>query len=1082
MGGGVLAAELGSTVHEHGGMAMRRTLGILAAGALVAAGLVAQPNLIGPVAAQTGAANPGVPVPDGAVSAGDAVGYVDDTLLSPSGDEVFLLRPANAAQTARIEGRDSATGSVRVVVDESAAFVPERLWAISEDGATLLVTARLPAVNSPFGQDQLFFVDAASGSTTQITPTTSDISSHGIRRATMNDDATRVVFESNHDHVAGAPNATQFAWSPGTVSAIVRTDGSFIRWAIALGDGRAMLETSLDADSVTIRDLDAGTEVDVALPEAFPTEDFRYYPDDVVASADGSVLSWARGGRAFVWDRDTNDSGVLDEPGHSQVFDASRATAAYYGQWADKPAVARDGSVVAFAATGPAEFNCTAASSQPTNIAVATSPNDFVGGVGIAAWDRDTRRVNYVAEISADGYEAPRCAGLPTIALTSDGTSFATQTNDDLSTSGLPESNRAWTAPITAMPSRDVHLTFTHAVECHQETGGVDPVLCPGGGLDGAGNDGDLYTQTWIGDAAPVETDLDNRNDFGDIEEGQFITVTGQVVDVLPAFPIFVGLWDRDDNADDPADVSSNNDQLISSITYEPSTGAWTADGEDGQAWLRGDGDTEHNTNGGHPTLLGFDISTLEPSTYHTATDGDADGDGLLDGWEINGLTVIDTNSDNPVTDTTPTTYTVIDPAWNAADPTTPDIFIENDWISDGTTVAVPVYNPRNGNTYSEIVEAFALAPTPINLWIDTGNLTDGTTYATPIGLFTPPVGDHGIDLGGGNQVTIGVAPLDHIDQICDVHSGDFYDIKDEHFDSNRRWAFRYALNGTASIFAGADLETRDDGSTYRTCHRGGQAEIGGNDILTLRSDAVVMMHELGHSLNLRHGGDSNTHCKPNYVSVMNYVYDRGRGLPQDDGRFVLDYSPARYASGTRSALMASLDESNLSELVPFDASNTEHRIRYSDGEGNTDTRRADANPDYSGDRDDPPFEAGTTSVNRQEDLVSSCDDGSESEVLTDHDDWAAATIPFRNGGDYDDAGLETPDEIGYVELDEDIDAGIAVANRADIALEATIESADAGTADVLASVHSVDTTSVVGPSVSIELSTGVTLASTPPE
>lgn len=35
--------------------------------------------------------------------------------------------------------------------------------------------------------------------------------------------------------------------------------------------------------------------------------------------------------------------------------------------------------------------------------------------------------------------------------------------------------------------------------------------------------------------------------------------------------------------------------------------------------------------------------------------------------------------------------------------------------------------------------------------------------------------------------------------------------------------------------------------------------------------EAGTLMHEFGHSLGLRHGGDEDNNCKPNYVSVMNY-------------------------------------------------------------------------------------------------------------------------------------------------------------------------------------------------------------------
>jgi len=34
-----------------------------------------------------------------------------------------------------------------------------------------------------------------------------------------------------------------------------------------------------------------------------------------------------------------------------------------------------------------------------------------------------------------------------------------------------------------------------------------------------------------------------------------------------------------------------------------------------------------------------------------------------------------------------------------------------------------------------------------------------------------------------------------------------------------------------------------------------------------------TLMHELGHNLNLRHGGDEDENFKPNYLSVMNYLW-----------------------------------------------------------------------------------------------------------------------------------------------------------------------------------------------------------------
>src|SRR5262249_59959414 len=64
-----------------------------------------------------------------------------------------------------------------------------------------------------------------------------------------------------------------------------------------------------------------------------------------------------------------------------------------------------------------------------------------------------------------------------------------------------------------------------------------------------------------------------------------------------------------------------------------------------------------------------------------------------------------------------------------------------------------------------------------------------------------------------------------------------------------------------------------------------------------------TFMHELGHTLGLRHGGPDNDNCKPNYLSVMSYSRQFSDGVPLTARR--LDYS--------RSALL-SLNESSLQE------------------------------------------------------------------------------------------------------------------------------------------------------------------------
>ena len=50
----------------------------------------------------------------------------------------------------------------------------------------------------------------------------------------------------------------------------------------------------------------------------------------------------------------------------------------------------------------------------------------------------------------------------------------------------------------------------------------------------------------------------------------------------------------------------------------------------------------------------------------------------------------------------------------------------------------------------------------------------------------------------------------------------------------------------------------------------------------TISQQAGTFVHELGHNLNLRHGGQDNVNRKPNYISVMNYAFQLG-GIPPHD-------------------------------------------------------------------------------------------------------------------------------------------------------------------------------------------------------
>lgn len=86
-----------------------------------------------------------------------------------------------------------------------------------------------------------------------------------------------------------------------------------------------------------------------------------------------------------------------------------------------------------------------------------------------------------------------------------------------------------------------------------------------------------------------------------------------------------------------------------------------------------------------------------------------------------------------------------------------------------------------------------------------------------------------------------------------------------------------------------------------------GDSDGDGHPDGNTNQQAATLMHELGHNLNLKHGGSANTPtCKPNYFSVMNHVYEFAGFVPQA----LIDYSNVL----GRDALNNIIDEANLQE------------------------------------------------------------------------------------------------------------------------------------------------------------------------
>jgi hypothetical protein len=224
----------------------------------------------------------------------------------------------------------------------------------------------------------------------------------------------------------------------------------------------------------------------------------------------------------------------------------------------------------------------------------------------------------------------------------------------------------------------------------------------------------------------------------------------------------------------------------------------------------------------------------------------DADGDGIPDSSEVSG-----------------STFAGIDLYAMGVRAGKRDILIQVDYMDS----ADPGITPRK-QAFDNVKAAFAAKN--VNMVIDVGGLFGDVTNS-------------GYNWGGGKKVTyascVSLGPWTG----C---GGDLYQYKSQSLDIRRTSIFHYALFGNSQNL---------DGSSGSS----GIAELPGNDFLVtlgkwglntnttastnklINFQAGTLMHELGHNLNLRHGGDEDANDKPNYFSVMNYIYQLD-GLSSD--------------------------------------------------------------------------------------------------------------------------------------------------------------------------------------------------------
>ncbi|RYZ43021.1 MAG: hypothetical protein EOO71_05485 [Myxococcaceae bacterium] len=260
-----------------------------------------------------------------------------------------------------------------------------------------------------------------------------------------------------------------------------------------------------------------------------------------------------------------------------------------------------------------------------------------------------------------------------------------------------------------------------------------------------------------------------------------------------------------------------------------------------------------------------YQISGVQPVYLCLTTAIDSDGDGVCDEAEARYGTnpyLTDTDGDRISDNAELFGYNGVDLRYYGADPKKKDVFVEMDYY--------PGLKPTQ-NALDRVTAAFAAAPV------------------------TNPNGTTGVALHLVADQQIAAADVD-----TDLNPvwTDFDVIKAKYFNARRAPFFHYLLVADHYNAGGSSGISRGIPAHDFIVTLGNWGTPGGTE----QQQAGTLMHELGHNIGLRHGGNDDTNYKANYLSLMSYHYQLG-GLRVDGTDGVLDYSRVRVAGTYESSV-----------------------------------------------------------------------------------------------------------------------------------------------------------------------------------
>ena len=295
-------------------------------------------------------------------------------------------------------------------------------------------------------------------------------------------------------------------------------------------------------------------------------------------------------------------------------------------------------------------------------------------------------------------------------------------------------------------------------------------------------------------------------------------------------------------------------------------------------------------------------VAPGNPGVAPKVTSPDTDGDGLSDSVETNGY---DADGDG---------RPEVDYKKMGANPYHKDVFVEMDYMPG--ELASEEELDRIVQSFADLNVTNPDGRAGVNLHLDAGSARSAK-----------------YNLGGGNEV-----PHQMLTNNM-KSSGELANIRARNFDSARyNSGFDYMIWG--DYYVDNKTGNRNSSGVGLLGSPGFMVTVGKTYWEGANSDIRVgtFIHELGHNLNLKHGGTDEFNGKPQYYSVMNYNYQL-TGIPKADGTRYFGYLQQD---------MPTLNEWALNERDGLGPQASEYLYTYKDKNGKDVTQPANQPIDFN--------------------------------------------------------------------------------------------------------------------------------------